>query len=430
MVPTCLGPGFESWKQRLQVSGDFSAEEVNILRKGLRKITAKAFDRYNLDLAQIRKLKKRFHTINSDVRISPLERARILLDDCRRLGALPFAHLARSGFVAVTLLREAQSQGIISAAAQESFLSTLRTVSHQLTNDARAVAAGQMQWDDFVGNYGHLRPGTYDITSPRYDADPERFLRPLVKHAKHSIVAKEDDSPWQAERGAFFSALEELGLPADPERVERFLRQTIEGREYAKFIFTRNLSSALEELAQVGAQYGLIREELANISIEEIISLRHTKLSEKVVANDLKRRAAEEDYSQRLAAACELPPLITKEDDLDAFVLGSDQPNFIGSGSVIADCINLAEYSTDETLKLAGSIVLIPQADPGYDWLFSQGIAGLVTLYGGANSHMAIRSAEFGLPAAIGIGEQRYRELTQAQVLDLSPGNRLLRVIR
>ena len=43
---------------------------------------------------------------------------------------------------------------------------------------------------------------------------------------------------------------------------------------------------------------------------------------------------------------------------------------------------------------------------------------------------MAIRAAEFGLPAAIGIGEQRYRELTQAEVLDLSPGNKLLQVIR
>jgi phosphoenolpyruvate-protein kinase (PTS system EI component) len=81
-------------------------------------------------------------------------------------------------------------------------------------------------------------------------------------------------------------------------------------------------------------------------------------------------------------------------------------------------------------MNLAGRIVLIPQADHGYDWLFGHGIAGLVTLYGGANSHMAIRAAEFGLPAAIGIGEQRYRELAQAKVLELSPANEILRVIR
>ncbi|WP_096407604.1 PEP-utilizing enzyme [Halorhodospira halochloris] len=75
-------------------------------------------------------------------------------------------------------------------------------------------------------------------------------------------------------------------------------------------------------------------------------------------------------------------------------------------------------------------MALIPQADPGYDWLFGQGIAGLITLFGGANSHMAIRAAEFGLPAAIGVGEQRYREVAQAQVLELDPPRQILRVIR
>ena len=93
--------------------------------------------------------------------------------------------------------------------------------------------------------------------------------------------------------------------------------------------------------------------------------MRYTKRSEQVIADNLKRRAEEEERLQSLAAACELPPLITREADLDAFVLGSDQPNFIGSGSVVADCINLTEHSADGTLNLAGRIVLIPQADPG-----------------------------------------------------------------
>jgi len=53
-----------------------------------------------------------------------------------------------------------------------------------------------------------------------------------------------------------------------------------------------------------------------------------------------------------------------------------------------------------------------------------------VTLYGGANSHMAIRTAEFGLPAVIGVGEQRYRELAQASMLELTPANSIIRVVR
>ena len=80
--------------------------------------------------------------------------------------------------------------------------------------------------------------------------------------------------------------------------------------------------------------------------------------------------------------------------------------------------------------RVKNCIVLIPQADPGYDWLFSQGISGLVTMYGGANSHMAIRAAEFGLPAAIGIGEQQYRKISSGRVLELDPKNQTLRLVR
>ena len=79
---------------------------------------------------------------------------------------------------------------------------------------------------------------------------------------------------------------------------------------------------------------------------------------------------------------------------------------------------------------MKGKIVLIPQADPGYDWLFGQQIAGLITMYGGANSHMAIRAAEFGLPAAIGVGETKYQSLSNAVVLELDAGNRSIQVVR
>ena len=79
---------------------------------------------------------------------------------------------------------------------------------------------------------------------------------------------------------------------------------------------------------------------------------------------------------------------------------------------------------------IAGKIVLIPQADPGYDWLFGYSIAGLVTMRGGSNSHMTIRAAEFGMPAAIGVGELLYSQLAQAQMMELDCNARSIKVIR
>lgn len=430
VVPTCLAPGFKNWERRLINDGGFTKKEINALYEGLRTITADAFHRCADDLKRIEKLSARFDSIQANTHLESLERARILLDDCRRLGTLPFAHLARSGFVAVTLLREAEACGIISLGARESFLSTVRTVSHQLKADARATAAGKIAEETFITRYGHLRPGTYDITSPRYDTDPERFLLPLVEYAHKAQEEDKNSKLWQTEREVFFSALGELGLPAEPELVEAFMRQAIEGREYAKFIFTRNLSAALEALAEVGAAYGLGRDQVAHVPLGELLALRTSSRTDEAITDHLRQRAEEEASARRVAEACKLPPLLTCQADLDAFILGADLPNFIGSGSITANCISLDNQLANHELEVADQIVLIPQADPGYDWLFSQGIAGLVTLYGGANSHMAIRAAEFGLPAAIGIGEKRYVELAKAKVLEFAPANGILRVVR
>ena len=100
-------------------------------------------------------------------------------------------------------------------------------------------------------------------------------------------------------------------------------------------------------------------------------------------------------------------------------------PNFIGAGSIIANVVKIGDLE----VVLKGKIVIISQADPGYDWLFSHDIAGLITQYGGANSHMAIRSAEIGLPAAIGVGEKLYEQLSVANRLELDCLGQTIRVV-
>ena len=79
----------------------------------------------------------------------------------------------------------------------------------------------------------------------------------------------------------------------------------------------------------------------------------------------------------------------------------------------------ITELRSNEYDDIAGMIVLIPQADPGYDWLFSHKIKGLITKYGGANSHMAIRAAEIGLPSVIGVGEKIYEKLVMAKIVEI-----------
>jgi phosphoenolpyruvate-protein kinase (PTS system EI component) len=78
---------------------------------------------------------------------------------------------------------------------------------------------------------------------------------------------------------------------------------------------------------------------------------------------------------------------------------------------------------------LAGRIVCIENADPGFDWIFTRQIAGLVSKYGGANSHMTIRCAELGVPAAIGVGEQLFDRLARAGRIELNCADKIVRPI-
>ena len=80
--------------------------------------------------------------------------------------------------------------------------------------------------------------------------------------------------------------------------------------------------------------------------------------------------------------------------------------------------------------EIADKILLIPSADPGYDWVFSHGIRGFITEYGGANSHMAIRAGELGIPAAIGVGEQKFEELKNALKIEIDAGGKKINILR
>lgn len=430
VVPTCYSLGFDQWRQRLSNVGGFSDDDIAQLEQGLRQVTQHALARTDADWATVRKLEQRFAQI-STATMSPLQSAWVLLEEAHRHGTLVFAHLARSAFVAMTLLRSAKSEGVLSDSAYNDFMQSIETVSHRFASDAAAVAEGSKSWESFVADYGHLRPGTYDITSKSYAEDPEHYLAPTVEQARSHPSSSESASPtaWLAERSALVAVLAEHGIATTEIALDTFLRQAIEGREYAKFVFTRHLSAALDALVTYGAVHEIEREQLAMIplSVFRILANQPEAYDAKpwLLAAAEKGRAA-----VAVAQRVELPALLCRSLDFTQFEYSSNQPNFVGTKRVVASCVDLEQLKGDESLELEGKIALIPQADPGYDWLFGRGIAGLVTLYGGANSHMAIRAAEFGLPAAIGVGESRYAKWSRAQVLDLDASNQRVQVIR
>ncbi len=119
-----------------------------------------------------------------------------------------------------------------------------------------------------------------------------------------------------------------------------------------------------------------------------------------------------------------LPPLIKSPEDVWAFKWPQTEPNFITQKQVTAP---VTTSETPETVS--GKIVCIPSADPGFDWLFAYPIAGLITAWGGVNSHMAIRAGELGLPAVIGAGEIFYQRWSTANRIHLDCGGRKVEIL-
>jgi choline kinase/phosphohistidine swiveling domain-containing protein len=414
---TCLPFDFDNRARPLREAG-FTDEELSELADGLEEVTHGAFERVEagVDMAEIDELETRFDRIE-ETDLSPLQAVRTLLEDCRRLGTLPFAHLARAAFVAVSLLRSLRRKSVITEEEHTQFLNSLQTVAREFEHDGYRVNVGELEFEEYVDRYGHLRPGTYNITSPRYAADPESYLRPTVDAAEEPQDHADPMTVFDPETKTEIEAeLETIGLPADADRFVNFLRDSIVGREYSKFVFTKNLSLALERLAAFGESHGIDRDTLSHVSIDDIFELT-TGQPPGSPAEWIEARAEEGRTRHTVAQAVELPPLLTDEHDFNAFERPAREPNFVTTVNVRAP---VAKPNEETDASLDGRIVLMPRADPGYDWLFGYYIKGLVTMYGGTNSHMAIRAAEFGLPAAIGVGESLYEQLSEAEIVELN----------
>ena len=114
--------------------------------------------------------------------------------------------------------------------------------------------------------------------------------------------------------------------------------------------------------------------------------------------------------------ALNLPDIITEFTDIHIYHQLQSKPNFVTKHRVVSDVICLDD---NENQAIANKIVMIKSSDPGFDWIFTHKIAGLVTMYGGANSHMAIRCAEFNIPAAIGCGTSIYDKLVNENTIEI-----------
>lgn len=425
IVFSCYYPGIHHDITRLERHG-FSATEVGKILSALRDLTNCIIQPSGFwlgDLERIETLKMRQGQVLESP-MSAVDKIYWLLEDCKRFGTLPFSGLARAGFIAIQFLKGFVKTGIWTAQEYEDFLASLDTVTNRMRSDLIRLQRGDISREAFLAAYGHLRPGTYDILSPRYDEDFDRYFG--GHSPSHAEQPRRPFTLSDVQERAIQEMLAAEGLTVSPSQLFAFIRASIEGREYAKLIFTRSLSDALVQLESLGRQCGVTRDDLSHLNIRTVIQLYST-LDALDLRDVLLRDIESNREAYAMTHAVRLPEIILSPRDVFHFHAGSHEPNFITSRKVTA------EVTREDDLRdkpIAGKVVCVCAADPGYDWIFSKGIAALVTQFGGANSHMAIRAAEAGIPAVIGCGEQNFAIWSAASCLEIDCGNRTVRVLR
>ena len=406
----------------------FSKFEITQIKKELLKLTIEIIEKFpkissnclsltNKMSDNRKKIKSNLkHSITAKNLVVSVEQ---LLNDCKKFGTIPFSTMARIAFIGSIMLKSLQKQGYLENSFVENFMNSISSPLSEIQDDMNAVINKKLTKKQFLKKYGHLRPGTYDITASRYDVqkkffDNVKFLK-INKKNIHNIKTDNLDEIFL-----------EHNLKSNTLNFLNFVEESLVKREQLKFEFTKNLSYALELIAEIGTKLGFSRKEMACLDIKTILKLKNHSFSQ--IRDVWTRKINQEKIKKTFNDYVVLPSLIFSENDFEIIQYNIAEPNYITNKKLTSEIIHL-KYFDEIITDLNNKIILIENADPGYDWIFTKNPSALITKYGGVASHMSIRCAEMGLPAAVGCGEILFEKLKSAHKILLDCKNKEILIL-
>ena len=424
IIFTCYDFSMKNRLQELKNYG-FDKNEIKSIEEGLVKFTNNIIN----DFPKISKRTKNFLLEMNSRRENIIEETKMddgdsiissvnyLLDDCKKNGTIPFSSVARMAFIGSILLHDLKKE--IKNYVIEQFLTSIETPLTEIRNDLQSLKLRKITRSQFLEKYGHLRPGTYDITAKRYFDEKEffeniKFLKPVNK-----VNGK-------LPQNKINNILKKSKIVFKNISFIDFISQTIIQREQIKFQFTKNLSDAIELIAKFGENLGFTREEMAMLEIKDVLNCKGK--NKKEIKKLLILKIQKSQKIKKINEYTINPAIIFDEKDFDIIQHHNIKPNFISEKKISADIINLTQ--ANQIYDLEGKIILIENADPGFDWIFTKNPAGLITKYGGVASHMAIRCSEIRLPAAIGCGELIFNNLKTSRKITLDCKNEKIVILQ
>lgn len=383
-------------------------KEKKLIKNELKKITINSIQKINHDIDKIKILKQKQEVIKKS-KIYSIDKIYWLIEDCKRYGTEPFAGLARSGFISVELLNAMVNKKIIEKNERDLFFQNIKSITTEILND------NNLSKKKFCEKYGHLRPSTYDILSKNYRENYDYLFKNNSSNLSKIKIKKFEFSPKSKIKINIF--LKTLDKKITLRKLMDFLMKGIQYREYSKFVFTKSIDYIFDEIKYLSKRHNINIKKLSHINIKVLKELYYN-LNNKNVKDILEKNIKENFEDYKFNKFIELPQIIIKPNDVFYFTEKTGKPNFFGNRMIESKIYFL---NNNNFKSLNDKIICIRGADPGYDFIFNHKISGLITEYGGANSHMSIRCSELNIPAAIGVGSITFNEIIKSKKVNLDP---------
>ena len=408
VIPTCYYLGIEKDLKKFNLSEREKIEYVDKLKKLTSEIINNKFYLEN-QIKEKNKLKKIIKKISSS-KMNEISKIYFIVESCKKYGTLPFAGIARCAFISKQILDSLINIDIISKSDVNNFYSSINSISSKLNKDLNNLPI-----KEFNKKYGHLRPNTYSISSLNYKENFKNYFKKNTnfktknykKFVINSKILKLLNTTFKKKK-----------LEIKSDRFLEFVKKSITNRELSKFIFSEAIDEVFKNLISFGKKIKIKRNDFDFVPINMILdSYNNLSLSKLKIL--LKKEIIQNKKKQKILNLINLPEVINNKEDIYYFEEILKNGNYVTQNKIVGKTKCLEYNSNKNIYNLKNKIIIIENADPGFDYIFTYGIKGLITKYGGANSHMAIRCLEMNIPAIIGIGQKKYSEIIKSNTLSI-----------
>jgi len=380
-------------------------ELKNFINK-LTALTNKMFGLINLNIDRYKKIDAFIEKINKE-KIHPINKIYTLVNIAKYDGALPFANLARMGFVGVSFLNSMIEKNIISNVEKENFINSIDLVTTKML-----LNKNKLTKEKFLKAYGHLRPDTYDIDQKNYEEGFDYYFTEKINLKRRKRFKFNKQQNYLIKK-----YLKKNNLKISVNQFFEFIKKSIYHRENSKFFYSKVVNEIFKEIKIIGKKFSINQNNLCYLKIEDLLQLYNNFSDTSLVSPILKKSIKLNKVNFSLNKELNLPDIINHEDDLTCSFRNVDNFTYIGQG-VFFGKIKYLSLPKDYK-NINNRVICIERADPGFDFIFSKKIVGLITCYGGPNSHMAIRCNELNVPAIIGCGRSTFDNIINSKIVKI-----------